>query len=98
MLNGATPSFDQAIESPSFNHFKEAYIKTEQNLERFYERMTEFFGAGNRDLVSLPQNNTAEPISKCPACSYVSNITYYQLRPRKVCNERLTHGNETVPL
>ena len=50
--------------------YKEAYQCTERNLERFYSKMTEHFGAGNDALVELPQGNPADDsFTLCPACS-----------------------------
>ena len=50
--------------------YKEAYQRTERNLERFYAKMTEHFGAGNDAEVRLPQNNPADDsFTLCPSCS-----------------------------
>ena len=37
------------------NAYEEAYTKVDRSLDLFYQRMTQFYGEGNRDPVQLPQ-------------------------------------------
>ena len=37
------------------NAYEEAYTKVDRSLDLFYQRMTQFYGEGNRDPVHLPQ-------------------------------------------
>ena len=48
--------------------YKEAFSKTKENLQRFYEILREFFGPGSNEQVVLPINNPVDSIALCPAC------------------------------
>lgn len=46
--------------------YEDAYAKVDRSLSVFYQRMTEFYGSGNQDDVTLPQGNIVESVTKCP--------------------------------
>ena len=48
--------------------YLEAYRKTDQNLNQFYDILKDYFGEGSDEPVVLPRNRPVDSIALCPAC------------------------------